>query len=58
MGLSALSLGLLDISNVVQIWHVYLVAFIVGLITVVDNPTRQAFVSRWSAARMLRTRSV
>jgi len=44
MGLSALSLGLLDISNVVQIWHVYLVAFIVGLITVVDNPTRQAFV--------------
>jgi MFS family permease len=44
MSISALSLGLLDISGVVQIWHVYLVAFILGLITVVDNPARQAFV--------------
>lgn len=44
MAISALSLGLLDVSGIVQIWHVYLVAFILGLITVVDNPTRQSFV--------------
>lgn len=44
MAFSALSLGLLTVSGVVQIWHVYVVAFILGLITVVDNPSRQAFV--------------
>src|SRR5262249_4569887 len=44
MALCALVLGLLEIGGVVSIWHVYLVAFVLGVITVVDNPTRQAFV--------------
>jgi MFS family permease len=43
MGGLALILGALALAGVVQIWQVYLLAFGLGLITVVDNPTRQAF---------------
>jgi MFS family permease len=44
MGFCALALGLLELGGVVAIWHVYLVAFLLGLITVIDNPARQSFV--------------
>jgi MFS family permease len=44
MGLLALALGLLDLTGVVQLWHVYLLAFLLGLASVVDTPVRQAFV--------------
>jgi MFS family permease len=30
---------------VVEVWHIYLLAFLLGMVTVVDNPTRQTFVS-------------
>jgi MFS family permease len=43
MGGLALILGLLALTGTVQIWHVYALAFALGLVTVVDNPTRQAF---------------
>jgi MFS family permease len=43
MGGLALILGLLALTGVAAIWQVYLLAFALGLITVVDNPTRQAF---------------
>ena len=43
MGGLALILGVLALTGTVQIWHVYLLAFALGLVTVVDNPTRQAF---------------
>jgi MFS family permease len=43
MGGLALILGILVLTGSVQIWHVYLLAFALGMITVVDNPTRQAF---------------
>src|SRR3984957_15158642 len=43
MGGLALILGVLALTGTVQIWHVYLLAFGLGLVTVVDNPTRQAF---------------
>jgi len=39
----ALILGLLALTGTVQIWHVYALAFALGLVTVVDNPTRQTF---------------
>ncbi|GAU64832.1 putative major facilitator superfamily transporter [Streptomyces sp. NBRC 110611] len=45
MGLTGLALAVLTLTGQVQIWHVYLVAFLLGLVTVVDNPARQAFVS-------------
>jgi MFS family permease len=44
MGALALVLGVLSIGGVAQVWHVYLLAFGLGLATVVDNPTRQTFV--------------
>jgi MFS family permease len=43
MGGLALILGVLALTGTVQIWHVYLLAFAVGMVTMVDNPTRQAF---------------
>src|SRR6266545_6290732 len=43
MGALALVLGVLAMTGVVEIWHVYALAFTLGLITVVDNPTRQTF---------------
>ncbi len=45
MGVLALVLGLLDLTHVVVLWHVYVLAFLLGLASVVDTPARQAFVS-------------
>lgn len=45
MALSGLALAALTLTGHVQVWHVYLAAFAVGLATVVDNPARQSFVS-------------
>ena len=44
MGLLALLLAALDLSGVVQLWHVFALAFALGLASVVDTPVRQAFV--------------
>jgi MFS family permease len=44
-GVTALALGLLDVAGVVTLWHVYLIAFLLGVASSVDTPTRQAFVS-------------
>jgi MFS family permease len=41
----AVALGTLALAHTVQAWHVYLVAALLGLVTAVDNPTRQVFVS-------------
>ena len=43
MGGLALILGVLAVTGTVRPWHVYLLAFGLGLATVVDNPTRQSF---------------
>jgi MFS family permease len=43
MGALALVLGLLALTGTAQVWHVYALAFGLGLATVVDNPTRQTF---------------
>ena len=45
MGLLALVLGVLAVTGTVRIWQVFALAFGLGLATVVDNPTRQAFVT-------------
>ena len=45
MGLLALVLGVLTVSGSVQLWQVYALAFGLGLASVIDIPTRQAFVS-------------
>lgn len=45
MGLLALGLGLMTLLGVVQLWHVYLFAFLLGCATAFDSPTRQSFVA-------------
>jgi len=43
MGALALVLGVLALTGTAQVWHVYALAFGLGVATVVDNPTRQTF---------------
>jgi MFS family permease len=45
IGLVALTLGVLVVTGAVQTWHVYVLAFLLGLGSAMENPTRQAFVS-------------
>ncbi|NUP50672.1 MAG: MFS transporter [Catenulispora sp.] len=42
--LCAMSLGLLIVTGLVQLWHVYLIALVGGTVTAFDNPARQSFV--------------
>jgi MFS family permease len=43
-GLLALALGVLVVTHQVQLWQVYLLASLLGVVTVFDNPARQTFV--------------
>lgn len=43
--LTALMLAVITALGVVQLWHVYLIAFMQGIATAFDNPARQTFVS-------------
>ncbi len=45
MGALALGLGLLTVTGVVQLWHVYVFALLLGCTTAFDAPARQTFVS-------------
>ncbi|MEV0593048.1 MFS transporter [Nonomuraea cavernae] len=40
----ALTIGVLTMTGAAQVWHVYVMAFALGLISCVEVPTRQAFV--------------
>src|SRR5262245_21506625 len=44
MGAVALVLGLLAVTGLAQVWQVYALAFLFGIGTAFDAPTRQAFV--------------
>ncbi|CAM5713597.1 MFS transporter [Streptomyces hirsutus] len=45
MALTSLALAALTLTGQVEVWHVYVAAFVTGLATVVDNPARQSFVA-------------
>ncbi len=45
MGFCALLLGILVVTGTVQLWHVYALAFLLGVASAFDAPSRQAFVS-------------
>jgi MFS family permease len=45
MGLLALGLGLLVVTGLVRLWHVYLFAFLLGCAAAFDSPARQTFVA-------------
>lgn len=44
-GVLALGLGVLTITGHVQLWHVYVFAFLLGCVTAFDAPVRQTFVA-------------
>jgi MFS family permease len=45
MGGLALGLGILTVTGWVQLWHVYVFAFLLGCVTAFDSTARQTFVS-------------
>jgi MFS family permease len=45
MGVLALALGLLTVTGVVRLWHVYVFAFLFGTAAAFDAPVRQTFVA-------------
>ncbi len=44
MGVQALLLGILTITGTVQLWHVYVLALLLGLNQCFENPARQSFL--------------
>jgi MFS family permease len=45
LGLLALSLGVLTVTGLVQLWQVYVFALLLGCVTAFDAPVRQTFIS-------------
>ncbi len=45
MGALALGLGVLTVTGLVELWHVYVFASLLGCVTAFDAPARQTFVS-------------
>ena len=45
MGTLAFGLGVLTVLGFVQLWHVYVFAFLLGCVAAFDSPARQTFVS-------------
>jgi MFS family permease len=45
MGTLAFGLGILTVTGLVQLWQVYVFAFLLGCVTAFDAPARQTFVS-------------
>ena len=54
MGLLAGVLAALTLGGIVSVWDVYVIAFALGMVTVVDNPTRQVFVNEMVPAHLVR----
>ena len=46
-------LGLLDVTGAVQLWHVYLLAAVLGITSAIDVPVRQSFVVEMVGTRDL-----
>ena len=44
MGVLALALGLLTVTNTVQLWHVFVLALLLGVCEAAENPPRQVFI--------------
>ena len=52
-GVLAFALGIMTLTGVVQLWHVYVFAFLLGCVTAIDNPVRQTFVQEMVPGKML-----
>jgi MFS family permease len=44
-GVLALGLGIITVTGVVELWHVYLFALALGVVSAIDAPARQTFVA-------------
>ena len=44
LGACGLLLGMLDVSGLAQLWHVYALCFVLGCFAAIDAPVRQSFV--------------
>ncbi|MEU6269862.1 MFS transporter [Saccharopolyspora shandongensis] len=53
LGICGLVLGLLDVTGVVLLWHVYLLCFVLGCFAAIDAPVRQSFVVEMVGPRQL-----
>ena len=53
MGVLALVLGLLVVTEQVRLWHVYVLAFLLGCASAFDSPARQTFVAELVDPRFL-----
>lgn len=42
-GVLSLILGIVTVTDVVELWHIVVIALLLGLVTAIDNPTRQTF---------------
>ncbi|GAB3565189.1 MFS transporter [Arthrobacter alkaliphilus] len=53
-GALAAILAVLALSHHIEVWHVYVIAFVLGLVTVLDQPARQVFVNELVGPKYLR----
>ena len=53
LGVLAASLGAMVLTGVAQLWHVYVFAFLLGVVSALDAPARQVFVSELVPANQL-----
>jgi MFS family permease len=51
---TSLTLAVLTLTGTVQVWHIYLVAVVLGFVTVIDNPARQVFTNELVGPQYLR----
>lgn len=54
MGIQALTLGILTLTHVVQLWEIAVLAVILGLNNTFENPARQAFIMEMVGPKDLR----
>jgi MFS family permease len=50
----AATLAVLSLSGAIEVWHVYGIALVLGLVTVLDQPARQVFVNELVGPKYLR----
>ncbi len=50
----AAALAVLSLSQRVEVWHVYVIALLLGFVTVLDQPARQVFVNELVGPKYLR----
>ncbi|MGA1836269.1 MFS transporter [Herbiconiux sp. 11R-BC] len=52
--LTSTVLAVLVLTGTVQVWHIYVIATVLGFVTVIDNPARQVFTNELVGPRHLR----